>query len=293
MTAKKSDSLVVSSLSTWKWHSRTRHRRETACRRALSGEARHGPGRRAHRLGWPGSSMEEAGHINTGPWPGDPKLQSRGAASGGRRRIRGGSRRALGRAFFSAVETFNASDYQRQRSVDLFDSGGSPNWRNRHIRVTRSSYSLISLSEDTLLAIPRPLRREVLGQPLQDQRCRPWPLPLWNGLGSSSSVATDGGHSRRRRLHFMLRTGELRGPASHPASRPCTGALLPGTLASPRTGLAPAGCPQLVDRLRRVNLLVALAPELLDALHNVPTRRRSSVNDDASSRTMRRRRSPV
>ena len=43
----------------------------------------------------------------------------------------------------------------------------------------------------------------------------------------------------------MLRTGQLFHPASNPASRPRTGASLPGTLASPRTGLAPAGCPQL------------------------------------------------
>lgn len=65
----------------------------------------------------------------------------------------------------------------------------------------------------------------------------------------------------------MLRTGQLLDPASHPASRPRTGALLPGTLASPRTGLAPAGCPQLVDWLRHhnTNLLVVMAPNLLDA----------------------------
>jgi hypothetical protein len=35
------------------------------------------------------------------------------------------------------------------------------------------------------VAIPRPLRREVLGHRLQDQRCRPWPSPLGNRLGSS------------------------------------------------------------------------------------------------------------
>src|SRR5208283_4102087 len=65
----------------------------------------------------------------------------------------------------------------------------------------------------------------------------------------------------------MLRTGQLLGPAPHPASRPRTGASLPGTLASPRTGLAPAGCPQLVDWLRHhnINLLVVMAPNLLDA----------------------------
>src|SRR5664280_2844216 len=66
----------------------------------------------------------------------------------------------------------------------------------------------------------------------------------------------------------MLRTGHLLRPASNPASRPRTGASLPGTLASPRTGLAPAGCPQLVAWLRHHNmiLLVVMAPKLLDAL---------------------------
>jgi hypothetical protein len=60
----------------------------------------------------------------------------------------------------------------------------------------------------------------------------------------------------------MLRTGRLpaphRGrssPASTPGSRPTPGVLLPGTLASPRTGLTPAGCRELVARLRRRSLL--------------------------------------
>ena len=50
-----------------------------------------------------------------------------------------------------------------------------------------------------------------------------------------------GSPSRRCRLRFMLRTGQLLDPASTPASRPDPGASLPGTLASPRTGLSPAG----------------------------------------------------
>src|SRR4051812_9195561 len=60
-----------------------------------------------------------------------------------------------------------------------------------------------------------------------------------------------------RRLRFMLRTGQslapsqgLRRSASTTASLPPPGAVLPGTLASPRTGLAPAGCRELVARLR-------------------------------------------
>src|ERR1700759_4217977 len=53
----------------------------------------------------------------------------------------------------------------------------------------------------------------------------------------------------------MLRTGQSLHPASHPASRRRTGASLPGTLASPGTGLTPAGCPELVDRLRITNAM--------------------------------------
>jgi hypothetical protein len=48
----------------------------------------------------------------------------------------------------------------------------------------------LSSSKDTLLAIPRPLRREVPRHPLQDLWCRPWPSPTGKGLGSSSSVRT-------------------------------------------------------------------------------------------------------
>src|SRR3990170_1200814 len=62
----------------------------------------------------------------------------------------------------------------------------------------------------------------------------------------------------------MLRTGRLFHLASHPASRPRTEASLPGTLASPRAGLPPAGCRELVARLRRLPPF-SLAPELLDA----------------------------
>jgi len=60
----------------------------------------------------------------------------------------------------------------------------------------------------------------------------------------------------------MLRTGQSPAPsqgrstsASTPGSHPTPGVLLPGTLASPRTGLAPAGCRELVARLRRGVLL--------------------------------------
>jgi len=63
----------------------------------------------------------------------------------------------------------------------------------------------------------------------------------------------------------MLRTAHLLHPASTPTSRPTPGAILPGTLASPRTGLAPAGCRELVARLRHGVVSFLTAPELLDA----------------------------
>ena len=62
----------------------------------------------------------------------------------------------------------------------------------------------------------------------------------------------------------MLRTGQLLHPASTPAFRPTPGASLPGTLASPRTGLAPAGCRELVARLL-MRSPSSWRPELLDA----------------------------
>ena len=42
----------------------------------------------------------------------------------------------------------------------------------------------LSSSQDSLLAVQRPLRRRVPGHPLQVLGCRPWPSPNINGLGS-------------------------------------------------------------------------------------------------------------
>src|SRR5271156_6242097 len=58
----------------------------------------------------------------------------------------------------------------------------------------------------------------------------------------------------------MLRTAKLLHPASEPAFRPTPGASLPGTLASPRTGLAPAGRRELLARLRHGCSFALMAP---------------------------------
>src|SRR5262249_25113914 len=95
-------------------------------------------------------------------------------------------------------------------------------------------------SQDNHLTVPRPVRREVPPHPLQAPKCVPWPSPCSCRLGSSAPVRA-GEHLRRRRLRLMLRPGQLTPPASPPAARRHTGAPPPGTPASPRTGLSPAG----------------------------------------------------
>lgn len=75
----------------------------------------------------------------------------------------------------------------------------------------------------------------------------------------------------------MLRTGQLLAPlkglcrsASTTRFRPPPGAVLPRTLVSPRTGLSPAGCRELVARFTLRHHLLPLRPELLDA-HTIRT----------------------
>jgi len=71
-------------------------------------------------------------------------------------------------------------------------------------------------------------------------------------------LAPRGFYLRRCKLRVMLRTGKLPVPsqrrsscASTPRFRSTPAVLLPGTLASPQAGLPPAGCRELVARLRR------------------------------------------
>jgi hypothetical protein len=67
---------------------------------------------------------------------------------------------------------------------------GTTSWRSVVFYMPGVETDLSS-SKDTLLTIPRPLRREVPRHPLQVLWCRPWPSPIGEGLGSSSS--TNGG----------------------------------------------------------------------------------------------------
>jgi hypothetical protein len=123
----------------------------------------------------------------------------------------------------------------------------------------------LSSSHDTLLTIPRPLRRRVPWHPLQAPRCRPWPSPAEWRLGSLLAAVAVFLTTPQASLDAADWSVALR-PASTPGSRPTPGAALPGTLASPRTGPTPAGCRELVARLHRRSLpSVTSAPELLDA----------------------------
>jgi hypothetical protein len=112
----------------------------------------------------------------------------------------------------------------------------------------------LSSSHDTLLTVPRPLRRRVPWHPLQAPRCRPWPSPAEWRLGSLLAAVAVFLTTPQASLDAADWSVAPR-PASTPGSRPTPGAALPGTLASPRTGLAPAGCRELVARLRRGGLL--------------------------------------
>jgi hypothetical protein len=67
------------------------------------------------------------------------------------------------------------------------DAAGADRLATRGLLHTGVETDLPS-SKDTLLTIPCPLRREVHRHPLQDLWCRPWPSPIGEGLGSSSSV---------------------------------------------------------------------------------------------------------
>jgi hypothetical protein len=70
---------------------------------------------------------------------------------------------------------------------------------------------------------------------------------------------------------LALRTGRSLGPASHPASRPRTGAPLPRTRASPQAGLTPAGRPELLARYVMTNFLSSQRPSSLGALDELGT----------------------
>src|SRR5215211_7030263 len=110
----------------------------------------------------------------------------------------------------------------------------------------------------------RPLRRRVPWHPLQAPRCRPWPSPLECRLGSLLTRSRGGFLTTPQASLDAADWPVAPRPASTPGSRPTPGAALPGTLASPRTGLPPAGCRELGARLHLAPPFVASAPELLD-----------------------------
>jgi hypothetical protein len=127
-------------------------------------------------------------------------------------------------------------------------------------------------SQDDHPPVPRPIRRGVPRRPLPDPRRLPWPSPLWNRLGTPSSPRQCAGPvTTLAQASLALRTGRLLGPASHPASRPRTGAPLPRTRASPQAGLTPAGRPELLARYVMTNSFSSQRPSSLGAPHNLGT----------------------
>src|SRR5690606_21409475 len=99
----------------------------------------------------------------------------------------------------------------------------------------------------------RPFRAPYAGGSIgvrsRTQEHLPWPSPPGHGLGSLTRNNDAAGFTSRygpaSRIH----------PAPTPASQPKLGASLPGTLASPRTGLTPASHRELTVKLRHNNHL--------------------------------------
>ena len=102
-------------------------------------------------------------------------------------------------------------------------------------------------SHDDRSHVQRPLRRRVPQRPLLEPERFPWPSPSRNRLGSLlTPPAGRDPLTTLAQASLTLQTARSLHPASHPTSQSRTGALLPGTQASPRTGLAPAGHRELV-----------------------------------------------
>ena len=117
----------------------------------------------------------------------------------------------------------------------------------------------LSSSQDNLLTVPRPYAGGFMAPAPGSQvpsmafashtgSAPSWPLTRVSLRRSQASLdAAD--------RPVAAPSQGLRRSASTPGSRPTPGAALPGTLASPRTGLPPAGCRELVARLRHDVLL--------------------------------------
>lgn len=133
----------------------------------------------------------------------------------------------------------------------------------------------LPISEDSHLAVPRPLRRRVPRCPLPDPWHLPWPSPSRYRLGSllarlAAGLVDDASRASQppERLcpggSHSLQTGQLFHPASHPASRPRTGVSLPGTRTSPRTRPSLAGYLQFARSAHVIgNPPSAMVPELM------------------------------
>jgi len=93
--------------------------------------------------------------------------------------------------------------------------------------------------------VQRPRRRVPQRPGLEPERF-PWPSPSIHRLGTLYSPLHAGRLTTLTQASLTLQTARSLRPASHPTSRSRTGASLPGTQASPRTGLAPAGHRELI-----------------------------------------------
>ena len=126
---------------------------------------------------------------------------------------------------------------------------------------TGGAETALPSSQDDHPHVQRPIRRRVPQRPLLEPERFPWPSPRTNRLGTLSFRPEGRGCDDAYSGFIKLQTARSLRPASHPSSRPRTEASPPGTQASPRTGLTPAGRPELVAPLRHVDHPFFTAPE--------------------------------
>ena len=103
-------------------------------------------------------------------------------------------------------------------------------------------------SHDNRSRVQRPLRRRVPQRPLLEPKRFPWPSPCRQRLGTLLTRPNSNGLriTTLTQASHTLQTARSLRPAPHPTSQSRAGASLPGTQASPRTGLAPAGRRELI-----------------------------------------------
>jgi hypothetical protein len=146
-------------------------------------------------------------------------------------------------------------------------AGYRPGIASRHPAGDGAKTALPS-SQDDHPHVQRPIRRRVPQRPLLDPERFPWPSPSIHRLGTLYPRHRRESVTTLAQASLTLQTARSLHPASHPASRPRTGASLQG----PRRLPGPDSHRQAalnLSLLRHSVLLVFMAPEQSRRTHGI------------------------